>query len=139
MQSENRFFDDLAKLVNGAAGTVAGMTREFESNARERAKEWIGGVDFVSREEFDAVKAMAAAAREEVELLKARLDALNARVAAEGRRLDTRRKIILGGLLIDAASKDQRFAGIVSELTHRISRDQDKKPFEGWSLPGEDR
>ena len=76
MQSENRFFDDLAKLVNGAAGTVAGMTREFESNARERAKEWIGGVDFVSREEFDAVKAMAAAAREEVELLKARLDAL---------------------------------------------------------------
>jgi BMFP domain-containing protein YqiC len=76
MQSENRFFDDLAKLVNGAAGTVAGMTREFESNARERAKEWIGGMEFVSREEFDAVKALAAAAREEVELLKARLDAL---------------------------------------------------------------
>lgn len=76
MQSENRFFDDLAKLVNGAAGTVAGMTREFESNARERAKEWIGGVEFVSREEFDAVKAIAVAAREEVELLKVRLDAL---------------------------------------------------------------
>ena len=62
MQSENRFFDDLAKLVNGAAGTVAGVTREFESNARERAKEWIGGMEFVSREEFDAVKAVAAAA-----------------------------------------------------------------------------
>lgn len=76
MQSENRFFDDLARLVNGAAGTVAGMTREFESNAREKAREWVGGMDFVSREEFDAVKAMAAAAREEVELLKARLDAL---------------------------------------------------------------
>lgn len=76
MQSENRFFDDLAKLVNGAAGTVAGVTREFESNARERAKEWIGGLEFVSREEFDAVKALAAAAREEVELLKARVDAL---------------------------------------------------------------
>lgn len=76
MQSENRFFDDLAKLVNGAAGTVAGMTRELESNARERAKEWIGGMEFVSREEFDAVKAMASTAREEVELLKARLDAL---------------------------------------------------------------
>lgn len=76
MQSENRFFDDLAKLVNGAAGTVAGMSREFESNARERAKEWIGGMEFVSREEFDAVKAVAAAAREEVELLKARIDAL---------------------------------------------------------------
>ncbi|WP_420143604.1 accessory factor UbiK family protein [Sphingobium sp.] len=87
MQSENRFFDDLAKLVNGAAGTVAGMTREFESNARERAKEWIGGMEFVSREEFDAVKAVAAAAREEVELLKARLDALEGKAgepAAKG-------------------------------------------------------
>lgn len=76
MQSENRFFDDLAKLVNGAAGTVAGMSREFEANAREKAKEWMGGADFVSREEFDTVKALAAAAREEVELLKARIDAL---------------------------------------------------------------
>ena len=78
-------------------------------------------------------------AKKRVAQAKARLDALNARIATEGRRLDTRRKIILGGLLIDAATKDQRFAGIVSELTHRISRDQDKKPFEGWSLPKEDR
>lgn len=84
MQSENRFFDDLAKLVNGAAGTVAGMGREFESTARERAKEWIGGMDFVSREEFDTVKAMAATAREEVELLKARLDALEGKVSSAG-------------------------------------------------------
>lgn len=79
MQSENRFFDDLAKLVNGAAGTVAGMSREFETNAREKAKQWIGGMDFVSRDEFDALKALAAAAREEVELLKARIDALEGR------------------------------------------------------------
>ena len=77
-------------------------------------------------------------ARKKVAQAKARLDALNARVATEGRRLDTRRKIILGGLLIDAATKDKRFAGIVSELTHRISRDQDRKPFDGWTLPGED-
>ena len=82
MQSENRFFDDFAKLVNGAAGTMAGMTRELESTARERAKEWIGGMDFVSREEFDTVKALAAAAREEVELLKARLDALEGKAPA---------------------------------------------------------
>ena len=81
MQSENRFFDDLAKLVNGAAGTVAGMSREFETNAREKAKQWIGGMDFVSRDEFDAVKALAVAAREEVELLKARIDALEGRSA----------------------------------------------------------
>ncbi len=44
MQSENRFFDDLAKFINGAAGTLAGVGREAESAARERAREWIGGL-----------------------------------------------------------------------------------------------
>jgi BMFP domain-containing protein YqiC len=76
MQSENRFFDDFAKIVNGAAGTLAGMTREAESSFRERMREWMGGMDMVSREEFEAVKAMAVAAREECAVLKARLDAL---------------------------------------------------------------
>lgn len=81
MQTENRFFDDLAKLINGAAGTLAGMTREAEAATRERAKEWIGGLDFVSRDEFEAVKEMAAKAREEADALKARLDALEAKAA----------------------------------------------------------
>ena len=76
MQTENRFFDDFAKMLNGVAGTVAGMGREAESSMRERAKEWVGGMDFVSRDEFEAVKAMAAAARDEVDALRARLDAL---------------------------------------------------------------
>jgi len=76
MQSENKLLDDFVKLVNGAAGTLAGMGREAEATARSKAKEWIGGLDFVSREEFEAVKAMAAAARDEVDALKARLDAL---------------------------------------------------------------
>lgn len=76
MQSENRIFDDFVKLINGAAGTLAGMGREAEASARERAKEWIGGLDFVSRDEFEAVKAMAAAARDEADALRARLDAL---------------------------------------------------------------
>ena len=76
MQSENRFFDDLAKMVNGMAGTVAGAGREAEAAMRERAKEWIGRMDFVSREEFEAVKQMAATARAEAETLKARLDKL---------------------------------------------------------------
>ncbi|QDZ06739.1 accessory factor UbiK family protein [Sphingomonas panacisoli] len=76
MQSENRLFDDVVKFVNGAAGTLAGMGREAEAATRERAREWIGGLDFVSREEFEAVKAMAAAARDENEALKARLDKL---------------------------------------------------------------
>lgn len=81
MQSDNRLFDDFVKLMNGAAGTLAGVGREAESGARARMREWIGGLDFVSREEFEAVKAMAAAARDENEALKARLDKLEAGAA----------------------------------------------------------
>lgn len=76
MQSENRLFDDFVKMMNGAAGTLAGMGREAEGAFKERLKDWIGGLDLVSREEFEAVKAMAAAARDEVEALKAKVDAL---------------------------------------------------------------
>jgi BMFP domain-containing protein YqiC len=79
MQTENRFFDDFTKFVNGAAGTVAGMGREAEASFKERMKEWIGGLDFVSRDEFEAVKAMAGAARDEADALKARLDAIEAK------------------------------------------------------------
>jgi BMFP domain-containing protein YqiC len=81
MQSENRLFDDLAKVLNGAAGTFAGATREAQAQFRERARDWVGGLDLVSRDEFEAVKAMAAAAREENAVLRARLDAMEARVA----------------------------------------------------------
>lgn len=81
MQSENRLFDDLVKMVNGVAGTMAGAGREAESAMRERMREWIGGEDFVGRDEFEAVKAMAAAARDENEILKARIAALEAKVA----------------------------------------------------------
>ena len=76
MQSENRLFDDFVKMMNGAAGTLAGMGREAEGAFKERVKEWVGGLDLVSREEFEAVKAMAAAARDEVEALKAKIDSL---------------------------------------------------------------
>ena len=76
MQSENRIFDDFAKMINGIAGTVAGAGREAEAAMRERAKEFVGRMDFVSREEFEAVKEMAAKARAEAEALKARLDRL---------------------------------------------------------------
>ncbi len=84
MQSENPILNDLAKLMNGIAGTVAGAGREAEAQMRERMKGFFGGMDFVSREEFDAVKAMAAAARDEAEALKARLDALEARLHESG-------------------------------------------------------
>lgn len=81
MQTENRVFDDFVKFMNGAAGTLAGMGREAESATRQRAREWIGGMDFVSRDEFEAVKAMAAAARDDADALKLRLDALEANAA----------------------------------------------------------
>jgi len=82
MQSENRLFDDFVKMVNGLAGTVAGVGREAEASAREKMREWMGGMDFVSRDEFEAVKAMAAAARAENEILKSRIAALEARSVA---------------------------------------------------------
>ncbi|MFN3944252.1 MAG: accessory factor UbiK family protein [Allosphingosinicella sp.] len=83
MQSENRLFDDFVRVLNGAAGTVAGMTREAESAFRERTREWIGGLDMVSRDEFEAVKAMAVAARDEVEALRARVQLLEAALEAK--------------------------------------------------------
>ena len=79
MQSENPLVADFVKLANAAAGTFAGMTREAREGARERLKSAFGGMDFVSREEFEAVKAMAAKAREETEALKARIAALEAK------------------------------------------------------------
>ena len=81
MQSENRVFDDLVKMVNGFAGTMAGMGREAESSMREKMREFVAGADFVGRDEFEAVKAMATAARDENEILKARIAALEAKVA----------------------------------------------------------
>jgi BMFP domain-containing protein YqiC len=81
MQSENPLIADFVKIANAAAGTFAGMTREAREGARERMKEALGGLDFVSREEFDAVKDLAANAREKVEILEAKIAALEAKLA----------------------------------------------------------
>ncbi|MFM2021745.1 MAG: hypothetical protein RJB02_1453 [Pseudomonadota bacterium] len=82
MQSDKRIFDDLSKFMNGVAGTVAGMGREAEAGFRERTREWVAGMDLVTREEFDAVKQMAATARAESEELKSRVAALEAALSA---------------------------------------------------------
>ena len=76
MQSQNRMFDDLVKMMNGVAGTMAGVGREAEASMREKVREFVGGMDFVSRDEFEAVKAMAIAARDENEALAKRIAAL---------------------------------------------------------------
>ncbi len=83
MQSENPIISDFVKMANSAAGTFAGMTREARESARERMKEALGGMDFVSREEFDTVKMMAAKAREENAALEARIADLEAKITVK--------------------------------------------------------
>lgn len=83
MQSEKRIFDDISKVITGIAGTVAGMGREAEANVKDRAREWVSGLEAVSREEFDAVKAMAATARAEADALKLRIAALEAAIGVK--------------------------------------------------------
>lgn len=81
MQTENKLFEDLSKVATAALGTIAGVTREVEENARRRAREFVGGAEAVDRDEFEAVKAVAMTAREEVELLKAEIAKLRAQIA----------------------------------------------------------
>ncbi|WP_066553320.1 accessory factor UbiK family protein [Croceicoccus bisphenolivorans] len=78
MQSDNPRISDLTRMFTAAAGTFAGMAQESAEAARERFKEALGGLDFVSREEFEAVKEMAVKAREENEKLAARIAELEA-------------------------------------------------------------
>ena len=82
MQSQNRLFDDFVKMMNGAAGTLAGMGREAQESMREKFREGIAGMDFVSREEFEVAKAIAVAAKEENALLKTRIEALEAKLGS---------------------------------------------------------
>ena len=85
MQSQNRFFDDLARVASGAVGALGGVRGEIESRLRDQLERVLVGMDLVSREEFEAVKAMAAKAREEQELLQAQIAALEARLADAGK------------------------------------------------------
>ncbi len=76
MQSENKIFEDISKVATAAMGTMAGVGREVETMVRARVRDMVGGLDLVEREEFEAVKAMAATARAEVEALKAEIAAM---------------------------------------------------------------
>jgi BMFP domain-containing protein YqiC len=85
MQSQNRFFDDMARVAAGAVGALAGVRGEIETRLRDQLERVLAGMDLVSREEFEAVKAMAARAREEQEVLLQRIETLEARLAQRGR------------------------------------------------------
>lgn len=76
MQTQSAIFDEIAKLMTEAAGAADGVRREAETVFKSQLQRLIADMDLVSREEFEAVKEMARVAREENELLKTRLDAL---------------------------------------------------------------
>ena len=78
MQTQNPLFDQMAKLMSEAAGAADGVRREAETVMKGQLQKLLSDMDLVVRDEFEAVKAMAAAAREENESLKARLAALEA-------------------------------------------------------------
>jgi BMFP domain-containing protein YqiC len=78
MQTRSRIFDDISQLMTNAMGVAQGARDEAETAMKGWIDRWLADRDFVTREEFDAVRAMAQKAREENEVLKARLDALDA-------------------------------------------------------------
>ena len=79
MQPGNRIFDDLSKLMTNAMGVAHGARTEAETAVKSLMDRWFADRDFVTREEFDAVRAMAQKAREENEALKARIEVLETR------------------------------------------------------------
>ncbi len=81
-QTQNRVLDELARLFTNAAGAAQGVRQEVETVIRSQAERLIADLDLVPREEFEVVRAMASLAREENETLKARIEALEAALAA---------------------------------------------------------
>ncbi len=79
MQTRNKFFDDMSQMMTNAMGVAQGAKGEAENALKGMMDRWLADRDFVTREEFDAVRAMAQKAREENEALKARLDAMDAK------------------------------------------------------------
>lgn len=84
-QTSNRIFDEMARLMNDAAGVAQGVRREFDTLFRTQAERILRELDVVQREDFEAVKEMARLAREENDALRARVDALEAKLAEKSR------------------------------------------------------
>ncbi|MGE0095106.1 MAG: accessory factor UbiK family protein [Alphaproteobacteria bacterium] len=81
MQTQNRFFDDLARMAGGTLGLLTGLRTEVEAMVRQQLQRLLGDMQLVSREEFEAVKEMAAKARLEQEIAEKRLAALEEAIA----------------------------------------------------------
>ena len=93
MQADNRLLDDLARVASGAFGALTGVRGEVEDVFRRRLERILADMDLVPRDEFDAVKAMAAKARQEQEALERRVAALEAALAAERRPTTAARQV----------------------------------------------
>jgi len=81
-QTTNRFFDEIGRLMNDAAGAAQGMKREVDTVIRAQAEKILNDLDIVKRDEFEAVKEMARLAREENETLKARIAQLEGKLGS---------------------------------------------------------
>lgn len=84
-QTNNRLFDEFAKLMTDAAGAAQGVRKEVETMMRAQGEKLVAGMDLVQREEFEAVKEMAAKARDENAELRERIAKLEAVLAAGGK------------------------------------------------------
>jgi BMFP domain-containing protein YqiC len=84
MQTQNPFFDDLARMAGGALGALSGLKAEIEALVRQQFERFMAGADMVPRDEFEAVRALAIKARTEQEDLEVRVAALEAKLAELG-------------------------------------------------------
>ena len=94
MQTRNRLFDDLAKVANSALGTVTGMKDEVEQMIRHRVENFIGGMNLVTREEFDVVQAMIVKSREEQEKLNIRIVELETKLKSQPLKKTPKRTLV---------------------------------------------
>ena len=90
MQSQNKFFDDAAKVLGGTASALIGLRREFEALIQQKFERLLESMDLVTRDEFESVRQMAVKARSEQEALVARLDLLEKKIV--GKQASKRRK-----------------------------------------------
>lgn len=106
MQNRNRIFDDAARVAGGTIGTLAGIRREIETLVRHQFERMLSGMDLVTRDEFDAVKEMAANARAEQERLEERLRELEARLDASSAKPARGGRAKSSGTSTDTAAED---------------------------------
>ena len=92
MQTNNRILDDLAKVANGAVSTLVGVKSEIEATVRQQLERLLADLDLVQRDEFDAIKEVAIAARTEQEKLEKRIVALEAALANQAKPKSSKTK-----------------------------------------------